>query len=287
MSSLAGWLTILITAIFAVWIAGYSTGVIVLLLFALSPTFLGHAQNNLKDIPFAMAYITGTFYILKFLFSGSKSSFRDIILLTLSVAFCISIRAGGLILICYLFFFFFLFYLIKYFMESRIDLREIQKKLIWIFVMTIVSFFLSTLLWPFALQNPIVNIFKSYHVMTHFPDTFRQVFEGRVEWSDYMPWYYLIKSMAITIPLTVLAGLIIFIILLKRIFNSRERIIYGFLLFTVLFPVVFVIFEKSNLYSSWRQFLFIYPGISLLKANIINGDSLFCLFCFPFTRLNL
>ncbi len=270
MSSLAGWLTVLITAMFAVWIAGYGTGVIVLLLFALSPTFLGHTQNNLKDIPFALAYITGTFYTLKFLFSGSKSSFSDIILLTLSVAFCISIRAGGLLLICYLFFFFVLFYLLKYLLESKIDLNEIQKKLIWIFVITIVAFFFSILLWPYALQNPIVNVLKSYHVITHYPDTFRQVFEGKVEWSDYMPWYYLIKSMAITIPIIVMAGLIIFIILSKRIFNSGKGVIYGFLVFTVLFPVVFVIFEKSNLYSSWRQFLFIYPGIVLLASTGFN-----------------
>ncbi|HOU31697.1 MAG TPA: hypothetical protein PLG42_10590, partial [Bacteroidales bacterium] len=54
MSSLAGWLAIIVTAIFAVWLSGYSAGLLVLLLFAVSPTFLGHSQNNLKDIPFAL-----------------------------------------------------------------------------------------------------------------------------------------------------------------------------------------------------------------------------------------
>ena len=72
MSSLMGWLLILITALFATWLRNYRTGLIVLFLFAVSPTFMGHAQNNLKDIPFAFAYIAGTFYILKFIVRGGK-----------------------------------------------------------------------------------------------------------------------------------------------------------------------------------------------------------------------
>ena len=42
--SLVGWLTVIVTAFFAVWLAGYGAGILVILLFALSPTFLGHAQ---------------------------------------------------------------------------------------------------------------------------------------------------------------------------------------------------------------------------------------------------
>ncbi len=41
---------------------------------------------------------------------------------------------------------------------------------------------------------------------------------------------------------------------------------YVFIMFTILFPILFVILEKSNLYSSWRQFLFIFPGLVLLAA---------------------
>jgi tetratricopeptide (TPR) repeat protein len=266
MSSVAGWLVILLTALFAVWLAGYRAGFLVMILFAVSPTFIGHTQNNLKDIPFALAYIASTFFTLKFLVSGRKNSICVIILLTASVAFSISIRAGGLLLICYLFFFFFLFYLIKYLRYNKIDIIEIRTKLLWITGITILSWLLSTLLWPFALQSPVKNILESYHVMAHFPDTFRQIFEGKVEWSDFMPWYYLPKSMTITIPVIVLIGLVLFSLSSKFIFNQGKTLLYGFLIFTVLFPVVYVVYEKSNLYSSWRQFLFVYPAIVLLAA---------------------
>lgn len=273
MSSLLGWLAILLTAIFAIWLKNYRTGLIVLFLFAVSPTFMGHAQNNLKDVPFAFAYIAGTYFTLKFLSGGSKTSIRDSLLLTLSIAFCISIRAGGLLLICYLFFFFLVYYFYKLFNERKISIYEIRQRLIWITGISVAALVLSILLWPYALQNPFTNILRSYRVMAHYPDTFRQIFDGKVEWSDYMPWYYLIKSMGITIPVVVLSGLIIFIIFIRKAVNDGKVLLYGFLIFTILFPILFVMLEKSNLYSSWRQFLFVYPGIVILAS--IGFSSLF------------
>ncbi len=216
MSSLMGWLTIMITAVFAIWLRNYRAGFIVLFLFAVSPSFMGHALNNLKDIPFAFGYIAGTFYILKFVFSGSKTPIHDSLLLTLSIAFSISIRSGGLVLIFYMIFFLMMFFFLKYLNERKIDFNEFRNKLILFITISIVSLLLSTVLWPYALQNPFTNILKSYRVMVHFPGTFRQIFEGKVEWSDYMPWYYLIKSMGITIPLIIFAGLIAYFSLYKK-----------------------------------------------------------------------
>jgi tetratricopeptide (TPR) repeat protein len=266
MSTLAGWLVIFMTALFAIWLSDHKTGILVLIMFAVSPTFMGHTQNNLKDIPFALAYISTTFFTLKFISSGTKNSYRDLIFLTLSLAFSISIRAGGLISICYLFFFLFIFYFYKYLKNHRVDLTEIRSKLLLICFISLISWLLSILLWPYALQGPVKNVIESYRVMAHFPSTFRQIFEGNVGWSDFMPWYYLPKSMLITIPIIVLVGLLLFFVLMRDKLNPEKTLFYGLLLFTILFPVVFVVYEKSNLYSSWRQFLFIYPGTVLLAS---------------------
>jgi Tetratricopeptide repeat len=267
MSPLAGWLAIMATALFAVWLSGYRTGLIVLTLFAVSPTFIGHSENNLKDIPFALGYIASTYLICRFIFSEGKISSKSLFFLTAAIAFSISIRAGGLLPICYLFFFYFLYVLYCYLVNNKIQFREIRKKLYWIIAVSIVSWFLGILLWPYALLSPVRNVLESYRVMAHFPDTFRQIFEGKVEWSDFMPWYYLSKSMLITIPLVVLAGFTLFFIFSKYILRDPKAILYIFLLFTFFFPMAFVIYEKSNLYSSWRQFLFLYPAIVLIAAK--------------------
>jgi tetratricopeptide (TPR) repeat protein len=265
MSAIAGWVTIIVTAFFAVWLSDYRSGIIVILLFAVSPTFLGHSQNNLKDIPFALGYVSSIFFIMRVLFPHGKRSYIDVGLLVVSIAFAISIRAGGIILICYLFFLFFLIHSVNYLKERNIDFNKFLRDFLMICGISILSFFLGILLWPYALQNPVKNVFESYYVMAHFPATFRQIFEGKEEWSDYMPWYYLIKSMVITIPLAVAAGWLIFAVYSKRIF-SVDSVKTGMIVFTVLFPIIFVTAEGSNLYSSWRQFLFVYPGIILVSA---------------------
>jgi tetratricopeptide (TPR) repeat protein len=270
MSSIAGWAVILFTAIFAVWLAGYRAGILVLILFAVSPTFIGHSHNNLKDIPFALGYVASIFSILKFLFSGKRPEKLHIIFLTFSIAFSMSIRAGGLLLICYLFLFFFLFYLFKYFTDGKIDFIEVRLKLFWITGISVTAWFLSILLWPYALQSPVKNVLESYRVMAHFPSTFRQIFEGKTEWSDFMPWYYLPKSMSITIPLIVMTGLLISVFYMRPKFLKEKLLPFLLIIFTVLFPVIFVVCEKSNLYSSWRQFLFLYPVIVLLSATGFN-----------------
>jgi tetratricopeptide (TPR) repeat protein len=271
MSAVMGWLTVLVTALFAISLSGYRTGVIVVFLFAVTPVFVGHSYNNLKDIPFAFAFIAGTFLIYKLL-SSPKLKVGTALLLILSFAFCISIRAGGLILICYLYFFLFLKFVTVYYRERSINLRDIALKTTVVTLISVAAFFLSSLfLWPYALQDPLKNIVESYRIMADYPVTFQQIFEGKVEWSDHMPWYYLLKTMAITIPLVVFAGFILFLVLAKKVIRDSNWLTYFFVVFTVVFPVIFVIIQKSNLYSSWRQFLFVYPGIVLLSASGFNS----------------
>ena len=264
--SVAGWLTILMTALFAIWLEGYFAGILVILLFALSPTFLGHAQNNLKDIPFALSYIAAIFFTLKFFFDKNQPKIYTAILLTVSIAFSISIRSGGLILICYLFLFLILFNYYKYLNNNIFDWISTRKQLLRIVLISVVALILSLILWPYGQQNPFHHILKSYQVMSQFPTTIRQLFDGKMEWSDLMPWYYLPKYMVITIPLVVITGVVAFIVLAGKIILRENLLKYGFVLFSILFPIVFVIYEKSNLYGSWRHFLFVYPSIILLSA---------------------
>jgi hypothetical protein len=266
MSTLAGWVAIMLTAFFAIWIEGYGAGLLVVILLALSPVFIGHSQNNLKDIPFALGYIASLFYMLKLLTSSKGFSRKNGIILVLSMAFCLSIRAGGLVLICYLFFFFIIINGLKLLRERKFDLRITGKQFFILTIISIIAVFLSTILWPYALQNPFTNIYRSYEVMAQYPDTFRQIFNGKVEWSDFMPWYYIPEFMMVTIPVIVLLGLILFLIFYKKTFPAWKSFVYGALIFSIIFPVLFVIWKKSNVYSAWRQFLFIYPGLVIISA---------------------
>lgn len=267
MSSLAGWAVILITAFFAVWLSGFEAGILVMLLFAVSPTFMGHAMNNLKDIPFSLAYISGIFFSIRLVTSENDFRLSDIIFLVLSIAFAISLRSGGLLLICYLFLFYVIVLITGYLNKERIEWRNAVKGLFLITFISFAAFFLGILQWPYALQSPFRNVLESYNMMAHYPLTFRQLFEGTAQWSDFMPWYFIPKSMLITIPLVVLSGLLIFFLFIRKVFSSGKALPFSLLLISLFFPLVFVVVIKSNVYSSWRQFLFLYPVIILLSAS--------------------
>jgi hypothetical protein len=251
MCSFAGWLTILVTALFAASIAGYGAAILVLILFAVSPTFLGHAQNNLKDIPFALAYISSVYFSLKLVFAEVKPTKRTIFLLILSIAFSIGIRAGGILVVFYLGFFIFLKIVLDWMSNQKLNPELLKKQLILFAGISVAGYLLGLASWPYALQNPLLNPWKSYQVMTHFPVTVRQIFEGRFDWSDFHPWYYLPKYMAITIPVIVFSGVIVFFLNTSKKYSSNKKIQLGLLGFTILFPIVFVILKNSNLYGSW------------------------------------
>lgn len=266
MSSFAGWLTIVVTALFAASFSGFGAAIVVLALFAVSPTFMGHAQNNLKDIPFALAYISSIFYSLKLVFDEKKPSSKTIFLLIFSIGFSIGIRPGGVLLVFYLGLFLFLKLVLNWLEDKKQDYLLLKKYAFLFTVTAVPGYLLGIVNWPYALQNPVANVWKSYQVMTHFPTTVRQIFEGRFDWSDLLPWYYLPKYMAITIPLVVFAGILFFFLNSRKNYTSGKKIQLWLVGFTIIFPVVFVLLKESNLYGSWRHFLFIYPGIVLISA---------------------
>lgn len=271
MCSFSGWLVILVTALFAARFAGYGAAILVLFLFAVSPGYLGHAQNNLKDIPFALAYISSVYFSLKLIFSENKTLKTTILLLILSIGLAIGIRAGGILVV----FYFGLFVIVKagydWIILKKLNARLLKTRLFVFLGVSVAGFALGLILWPYALQNPILNTWKSYQIMTHFPTTVRQIFEGKFDWSDFHPWYYLPKYLAITVPLIVFAGIALFFVQAGKKYSGFQKIQLILLGFTILFPISFVILKGSNLYGSWRHFLFIYPGLILFSALGIHA----------------
>lgn len=270
MATLAGWLSILLASLLAWRVAGFNAGVTALLLFAVSPTFLGHSQNNLKDIPFALGYLAGIYSIIRFLASEKRMPAGESVILILSIAFCMSIRAGGMLLICYLYLFFFVKVAIDYINGLRIGIKKQAERLALITLISAAAWLLSVLYWPYGLQNPVLNPVRAHLLMSRFPLTFREIFEGSFEWTDYMPWYYLLKYLLVTLPLSVLAGAALFLVRLREAAGKDKILPWSLILFSVLFPVFYEIITKPNIYSGWRQFLFLYPGIVIIASTGIT-----------------
>lgn len=260
LNSIVGWLAILFVGLFVKRVAGWRAGVFAIILMIVSPRFIGHSFNNLKDIPFAAASMMSIYYIVKFLDELPKRKLSTMIMLALSIAFAIDVRVGGLIVIAY----FAIFALVYYIWKYKSLKKEFGKVLLWSLGIVFVGYFLSVLFWPYALVSPIDNPISTLKGMTNFSASLRQIFEGQAQWSDVLPWYYTPKFILMTIPMVVILGALAGFVLMFK--NKKQWFYYFVLLFTFIFPIFWIIINKSNVYGGWRHAIFTYPSLVAFAA---------------------
>lgn len=235
------------------------------------PRLFGQAFGNLKDIPFATGYAAGIFMIIRFVKELPKPKWSTAIWLGTSIAFTCSVRIGGLILFAYL-----ALALVAYIISKPFFLKYIvSTKLCFVrflgqgLVIVFVGYFFGLLFWPFALQDVFHNPLESLSVMEHYKVSIRQIFEGNLLWSTQLPWYYLPKWLAISTPEFIFLGLIFYtVFLVKNRLNQNNKQLFFelFVVFTLFFPIIYVLVIGSNLYSGVRQMLFILPLFAVLSA---------------------
>ncbi len=260
LNSIVGWLAILFVGLFVKRVAGWRAGVFAIILMIVSPRFIGHSFNNLKDIPFAAASMMSIYYIVKFLDELPKRKLSTMIMLAISIAFAIDVRVGGLIVIAY----FAIFALVYYIWKYKSLKKEFGKVLLWSLGIVFVGYFLSVLFWPYALVSPIDNPISTLKGMTNFSASLRQIFEGQAQWSDVLPWYYTPKFILMTIPMVVILGALAGLVLMFK--NKKQWFYYFVLLFTFIFPIFWIIINKSNVYGGWRHAIFTYPSLVAFAA---------------------
>jgi tetratricopeptide (TPR) repeat protein len=263
------------TGMLAIEITGnYAAGIVAAILLFVSPRIMGQAYGNLKDIPFAAGYVWSLLLMIRLLKTIPTPSWKHVLSLGLAIAFTNSVRIGGLVLFGYLALFVVLYFLLK---RNQFQ-KEIIRKDIWkpltlkLAVVVIIGYFGGLFFWPYGLMNPLKNPIEALSVMEHYKISIKQVFEGAQIWSTNLPWYYLPKWMLISIPEIVLAGFLIFLFLFfKRTNEGKNGILYhGLTGFAFLFPLIYVIALRSNVYSDWRQLYFVYtPMVALASAGLV------------------
>lgn len=261
-NALIGWLIILITGLLAKKIYGYEGAILAVLLLFISPRFLGHSLNNNKDIPFALGFILSIYGMTGFFQALPKLRYKDIILLTLGIAFAISIRLAGILAIAFLGVYSVLFYLTRkpLFRPFEKTKKQIFSKLVIVVPLVIVAgYFLGIVYWPFMMEDPVKNMKVILDATSSHPVGLTQLFEGKQIISSNIPSYYTLRYLSISYPLVILTGISL-AFLLAPFALKRDKL---FLFFEIAFAFVFVFFwmsyKTSNYYGGIRHLLFIYP----------------------------
>jgi hypothetical protein len=249
----------------------YWISAIVVLGLMLTPRLFGQAFGNLKDVPFAVGYMAGILFIVRYLKEFPKSRWSSALYLGFAIAFTNSVRIGGLILFAYLAagligIIILKPFLLKYIVSTKSCFVRLSGQLVTILA---IGYFVGLLFWPYALQNVFRHPLESLSVMEHYKISIKQIFEGEVVWSTRLPWNYLPKWFWISTPEFILLGFIYFLAFLTYKFTkpvSEQLFFELFALFSLLFPVFYVIAIGSNLYSGIRQMLFVVPVLVILAS---------------------
>ena len=272
MNALMGVLAILFAGLFAKNCASWRAGTIVMVLLFLSPRFLGHSFNNPKDIPFAAMFMIAVYYIHKFISEYPKFSIKTCIKLAVVLGLAVSIRVGGLLLYAYFAMFVGCLYLYinkpkDYF--SQANLKIVKRVLIYFLCIVVGAHLITIITWPFIMPSPIGNTIKAFVDLSHYHVSIRQNFEGVMQWSDLLPWYYTPKFILITIPVAVIIGMLIYPFVggWKKANRFNTFIIY----FAFIFPVFWIVYSGANVYGGWRHSLFIYPFMAIAAGLGFNA----------------
>ncbi len=269
-NGLIGALGVLMTGLLALRWGGGLCGLLAMLMMFFTPRYFGHSMNNMKDAPFAVGYVMSIYYFIRLFDHYPYFKPRYMIGAMIGIFLTLGTRSGGLLLFPYLLMYGGLFYIL------RVGVREFYKigrykddilRIIWvIFVVLVIGYILSILLWPYALQKPATGVIVSLKQFTNYNIGLRTIFDGKQVMSTMLPWNYAPQYFLIGMPLVIVAGFLGYIVYL--IFRRKEfSLISFFLLFVAIFPVFWVIYKHSNLYGGIRHLLFVMPIMAVIAAR--------------------
>ena len=260
-----GILAIFFAGLTAKKIAGWRAALFTSWLLFLTPSFFGHILFNTKDIPFCAGYIATIYFMIDFLQSLPTPSWKTTVGVMTSFAFTTNTRIGGVLLIGYLFLFLALYILLNKDLRTN-AIENIKGLTLKLTAITLGGYALVVITWPYLLLSPINNFFTTLGISKKFPLKININFEGNAINSLEVPANYIPKYMLVTIPVFIIVSILVGAVLFIKKSREYDWRIGLLLVISTFFPIFYAIVTNAALYSGWRHFLFIYPGICLIAG---------------------
>ena len=228
------------------------------ILYFLYPYLFGQSLFNSKDIPFMTLWLICSYLSFSLFEKFSKQKIitsQKIIVLGILTAYLFSIRISGILILLQYSVSFLIFLNTTKIKFSDFFLKNYQKLVLFILVVTIFTYLLHPVYW----NNPfeIINAIKS---MSYFYNDVCTKTLGSCMKAKDLPSTYLIIWLSVKLPLIILVGLLLVPLTEKKIFIDHEKnIFFGtILIISLLIPILFI-FLKTNLYDEIRHILFLIP----------------------------
>jgi len=244
------------------------------IIYLLYPYLFGHAQFNLKDIPFLSFWIICSYFFLNIiedLYLNKKIKLKSLFFLSFLTAFLISIRISGLIIFIQYSIGLIMLFNYKEFNLKNIILKNISNIFISLFLFLIFVYILNPIAWhnPFEIINSLEWMSKYYH------DTCTLTL-GECMKSLNLPSSYYFIWLFFKLPLIIIFGIFLFPLCENKILSNKNiltRIYYLIFLITPLIIILIFILKNVAIYDEIRHIMFLVPLFfitSLFNIYIFN-----------------
>ena len=259
MNAIFGFVGILFAALLARRCRNWRTANFTLLLLGLSPVIFGHSMFNLDDIPVFTTFATSLYFMKRLADDFPKPKIVDAIFFAISTSLCITANPDCSFVVATA-----ILLAITGLVAQRKH-NEIKKAAIRYSIFTLgtlaVIFAFVILLVPQGIGNWLNSFSPNAPI--------RILFEGKLCWTDLLPWYYNTKMLVMTIPAAVFVGILLSLgLCFVKKANRTETI--TLLAISVIAILLFSL--KSDTNGTWQHLL--YAEIPLYIVAAIGFDIL-------------
>ncbi|MBQ1605985.1 MAG: hypothetical protein II088_04155 [Bacteroidales bacterium] len=258
-NAIFGFVGILFAALLAKRCRNWRTASFTMLLLGLSPVIFGHSMFNLDDIPVFATFAASLFFVKRLADHFPKPKIVDAVFFALSSALCItanpdcSLIVAIALILC-------IIGLVAQRKHNEIKKAAIRYPIFAVGSLAVI-FGIVILLIPQGIGEWL-NSFSP-----NSPT--RILFEGKLVWTDLLPWYYNTKMLVMTIPAAVFVGMLLALGLCFVKKTNRAEIIT----LVCISAVSILIFSlKSDTNGIWQHLL--YAEIPLYIVAAIGFDML-------------
>ena len=273
LSAIFGWAGILAVYKVTDKLAGERAALLAALLHTLTGAWSGAMFTHTKDVSFGACMAWALYYTTLMADKLDRIPRNLSIKLGIAVGFALGLRIGGAFAVIYL--------LLLVLIASLIQAPTIKEKLgfyskafIGLLPAGIVAFTLMALFWPWAMMGAdhILIAAKSF---SHFAFNMNTIVDGTFVSIGEVSRSYLLEYLAIRLPEVFLIGILSMIIIIlislprdiKKIKQfSQNRLAQISLAIAILFPLLFVLYDRPALYNGVRHFTFIIPPLAVLAG---------------------
>lgn len=268
--SIVGFLLILITGLIGKEIKNWRLGIVTMLMMALTPTIFGMSFCGGQDIPSAFGFALTIYGLLIFTKKFPEISIKGCVFTFLGIMYATSVRISGLMTLLY----FFVAVILEIVCRKDLRVLFVERRFLPIvrilglsLVIGVAAALLGLCAYPNIFNEGIYNhIHNAFSVVSAFSQRIPFIWEGKMAESNNPPEHYLLLSLLRNLPYYILIGVGLFLVFSVRVFKRYRKTAIIFLLFTALFPPIYIVASHANIYNGWRHLMFFYAPFAVLVS---------------------